>query len=77
MDLHVLPIPIPPPASLPIRSLWVFPVHQPRAPVARIQPGLVVYMDLSIVLQHSCPNERERSAHTWTQMFTLISLKII
>ena len=26
MDLHVFPIPIPPPTSLPIPSLWVFPV---------------------------------------------------
>ena len=27
MDLHVFPIPIPPPASLPFSFLWVFPVH--------------------------------------------------
>ena len=42
MDLHVFPIPIPPPTSLSTQSLWVFPVHQVWALVSCIQPGLVI-----------------------------------
>ena len=42
MDLCVFPILIPPPTSVSTQSLWVFPVHQARALVSCIQPGLVI-----------------------------------
>ena len=38
MDLHVFPIPIPPPTSLSTRFLWVFPVHQVRECISKSLP---------------------------------------
>ena len=49
MGLHVFPMPIPPPTFLSTRSLWVFPVHQVRALVSCIQPGLVICFTLDNV----------------------------
>ena len=42
MELHVFPIPIPPPTSLSTRFPRVLPVHQAQALVSRIPPGLVI-----------------------------------
>ena len=56
MDLHVFPIPIPPPASFSIPSLWVFPVHQPWALVSCIQPvATLFYLELLVIALHSSP----------------------
>ena len=53
MGLHVFPTPIPPPTSLSTWSLWVFPVHQPRALVSCIQPGLVISFTLDNNVAHT------------------------
>ena len=50
MDLHVFPTLIPPPASLRIPTLWVFPVHQARALVSCIHPGLAICFTLDGIL---------------------------
>ena len=56
MGLHVLPIPIPPRTSLSTRSLQVFPLHQVRALVSCIQPGLVIRSTLDNIYQHTILN---------------------
>ena len=48
---HVFPIPIPPPTSLPTRSLQVLPEHQVRALVSYIQPGPVICFTLDSLIQ--------------------------
>ena len=56
MELHVFPIPIPPPTSLSTRFLWVFPVHQARALVSCVPPGLVICFTIdnihAVLLKH-------------------------
>ena len=56
-----VPHPELPPTSLPIPSLWVFPVHQPGALVSCIQPGLVICFTLdnihvSMLFSQSIPS---------------------
>ena len=52
MDLHVFPIPIPPPTSLSTRFLWVFPVHQARAFVSCIQPFEISKLCVNSLLKY-------------------------
>ena len=56
MELHVFPIPIPPPTSLSTRFLWVFTVHQAWALVSCIPPGLVICFTIdnihAVLLKH-------------------------
>ena len=79
MGLHVFPIPIPAPTSLSTRSLWVFPVHQARALVSCIQPGLVICFTLDSlhvsklfswnIPPSPSPTESKRLFHTSVSLF--------
>ena len=70
MVLHVLSIPIPPPTSLSVWSLWVFPVYQVRALVSCIQPGLVICFTLDGNNNPICKTEKETQMYR-TDFWTL------
>ena len=71
MDLHVFPILNPPPTSLPIPSLWVFPVHQPWALVSCIQPGLAICFTLDNI--HVSMLFSQKSGHLKLWICLLVS----
>ena len=73
MDLHVLPIPIPPPSSLSTRSLWVFPVHQVWALVSCIQHGLVICYSILTHMFGFLKDGNDNPICNWV-LFQLLSL---
>ena len=81
MGVHVFPILYPPPTSLPIPSLWVIPVHQPKHPVSCIKPGLAIcftYDKLHVSMPFShiippSPSATESKRLFYTSMSLLLS----
>ena len=58
MELHVFPIPIPPPTSLSTRFLWVFPVQEAWALVSRIPCILLnfwVQENMALLVEYQQP----------------------
>ena len=76
MELHVFPIPIPPPTSLSTPSIWVFPMHQARALVSCIQPGLVICFTLDNIQSPPAPQFASINSSALSFLYgpTLISI---
>ena len=85
--VRVFPILNPPPTSLSIPSLWVIPVHQPRALVSGIQPGLVICFILDnihvsmlfsqIIPLSSSPTESKRLFCVHLCLFCCLAYRVI
>ena len=75
-----VPILIPPPTSLPISSLWVFPLHQPWALVSRIPPGLVICFTLDSILVSMLPAIKKNSFESvlmrWMKLEPIIQSEV-
>ena len=82
MDLHVFPIPVSPPTSLSTRSLWVFPVHQVRALVSCIQPGLVFCFTLdnihvSMLFSWNIPPSPSPTGSNFPLIYTFLKCTLV
>ena len=75
MDIHVFPILNPPSISLPIPSLWVIPVHQPKHPISCIEPGLAIRFlyDIIHVSMPPSPSPTESKRLFYTSVSLLLS----
>ena len=75
MGVHVFPILNPPPSSLPIPSLWVIPVHQPRASciMHRTWTGVSFHIWYYTCFNDILPNHPTLSHRVQKTVFTSVS----
>ena len=83
--VHVLPILNPPPASLPIPSLWVIPVHQPQAscilhPTWTGNSFLIWYytcFNAILPNHHPCPPQSPKDCSIHLCLFCCLAYRVI